>query len=90
MNVVGLWLLNLLRPYLFRIILYGSIAAALGGGFLYLKYHYESIGYQRAIAEMIAQDKEAGDAARAGIKNVDDCDASHDIWDATRGVCEYP
>lgn len=76
-----------LRPYLVRIILISSLIAALGGGFLYLKIHYEHVGYNKAIAAVAAKDERALHAVREAIALVDKCYSDGGTWDVVGGVC---
>ncbi|OAF05475.1 hypothetical protein AYJ54_00790 [Bradyrhizobium centrolobii] len=88
MNIILRWLLDLAKPYLFQIIIYGSVAAALGGGFLYLKVHYENVGYAKAISAIAAKDKSALDEVNNAKKMVDECYAAGRSWDVTSGLCD--
>lgn len=76
-----------LAPYLMRIILYASITAAIGGGFLYVKIHYEHIGRDKAIAAIAAKDQGAIDAVHKATSKVDDCYTSGGTWDVVGGMC---
>lgn len=76
-----------LRPYLFQLILYGTVAAAVGGGFLFVKSHYENVGWNKAIAAVAAKDERAISRVKEATKTVDDCYAAGKQWDATVGVC---
>jgi hypothetical protein len=76
-----------LAPYLMRIILYASITAAIGGGFLYVKIHYEHIGRDKAIAAIAAGEKGALEDVEAAKAKVEECYSGNGTWDAVRGVC---
>jgi len=80
-------LLQLLRPYLFQIALYGAITVAAGAGFGALKLHYTHVGYQQALEDIAADNKEAIDAADQARERVRNCRASGGVWDAANGVC---
>lgn len=76
-----------LAPYLMRIILYASITAAIGGGFLYVKIHYENIGYSKAIVAIAAKDQGAMERVTKAKKGVDDCETFGGTWDTVTGRC---
>lgn len=77
----------LVRPYLLQLIGGLAIAAALGGGFLTLKVHYTHIGYDKAIAAIAAEDKEAIDAADQARERVGACRNAGGVWDQSEGKC---
>lgn len=76
-----------LAPYLSRIILYASLAAAIGGGFLYVKIHYEHIGRDKAIAAIAAKDERAISDVKAATQKVDDCYAVGRTFSTVSGLC---
>lgn len=76
-----------LAPYLLRIALFASIMAALGGGFLYVKVHYENIGYSKALTAVAAKDQGALDRVRKSEKGIDDCNSFGGTWDTRSGMC---
>ena len=78
----------ILRPLLPRLLLYLSIAGALGSGFLWLKTHYYNKGWAAAIDAIAREDKEASDAANKQRQKVSECSASMREWDVTSGVCK--
>lgn len=77
-----------LAPYLMRIVLWASVMTAIGGGFLYFKIHYEHVGRDNERAKIDDTNKDASNAARAGIKNADDCDNANGNWDQSVGLCK--
>lgn len=66
---------------------YVIIAAVTGGGYLWLKVHYENIGYAKAIHAIAAQDQKALEASSAAKKTVEECFAGGGTWDVANGVC---
>lgn len=80
-------ILAFLAPYLMRIILYASITAAIGGGFLYVKIHYEDIGYNKALTAVAAKDQGALDRVKKAKIGVDDCQEFGGTWDTVTGRC---
>lgn len=83
-----LW--TMIAPYLGRILLYASIAAMIGGGFLWVKTHYYNLGWETAIHSIATENKEAVNAANKRRKEVGDCVASGGEWDTASGVCAKP
>ncbi len=54
-------------------------------------YFYTSgykTGYDTAIAHIASQNKEASDAVKKAVSNVQRCIDSGGEWDSTRGVCQ--
>lgn len=72
---------------LVRLIVAGLVALAAGGGFLAVKHHYTTIGYQRAIDGVAAQDREAIDAADQARERVRACIHNGGVWDVAEGQC---
>jgi hypothetical protein len=64
-----------------------SLLLSLGGAYGYLRIHYYNEGYNAAISDIAAKNKDALDAVEAKLKIVDDCSNSGGEWDTTRGVC---
>jgi len=62
------------------------IAAALG--FLWLKVHYEDIGYNKAMSAIAAQDKKAVERSNNARQTVRECFDSGGTWDVSNGVCD--
>jgi len=54
----------------------------------YLSAHYFNLGYATAIDHIASQNKEASDAVKKAISNVDDCNASGGTWDTVGGMCQ--
>jgi hypothetical protein len=81
-------LLALVQPYLRQILIGGAIALAAGVGWVALKAHYTNQGYQRALDDIAADNKEAIDAAHQARERVRNCRASGGVWDAARGICD--
>lgn len=67
---------------------YVAIAAIVGGGFLWVKVHYENIGYQKALAAIAAQDLKAKGKADESHKTVSDCFDANGNWNVITGVCD--
>jgi hypothetical protein len=65
----------------------GLITSAIGGGFIFLKVHYENVGWNKAIAAVAAKDERAANAVKDAIKTVDDCYAAGKQWNAVDGLC---
>lgn len=76
-----------LAPYAIRLIAGAVMLSALGGGFLYVKVHYENVGYAKAISKIAAKDEKAVDDVRSAKNKVDDCFNAGHTWDTLRGVC---
>jgi hypothetical protein len=76
-----------LAPYAIRLIMGAALLAGIGGGFLFVKVHYENIGYEKAISKIAAKDEKAVDDVRAAKNKVDECFNSGRNWDAVRGLC---
>lgn len=74
-------------PYLLRLIIIGLITSAIGGAFLFLKFHYENVGYDKAIAAIAAKDERAISRVKDAIKTVDDCYAAGKQWSSVVGLC---
>lgn len=74
-------------PYMGKIIEYGIILAVVSGLCVYVKVHYEDIGYNKAITAVATGDKEASDAAAKARAKVVECDRMGGNWDVTNGVC---
>lgn len=66
----------------------GLAALVVGGGFLWVKTHYEDIGYQKALAAVAAQDQRAIDAAGKARTTVTMCFDSGGTWNVENGTCE--
>lgn len=81
-------MIALLAPYALRITAYALVLAALGGGFLYVKIHYENIGYNKAIAAIAAKDERAIENVKKATQTVDDCFAGGHTWNTLDGVCQ--
>lgn len=81
-------ILKFLAPYLFRLAIGGAIAAAGGIGFVAVKVHYTNIGYQRAMDEIAADNKEAKDAADQARDRVRNCRDTGGVWNTENGVCD--
>lgn len=64
-----------------------GVLASLGGAYGYLRIHYYNEGYNAAISDIAAKNKDALDAVKTKLKIVDDCANSGGEWDTTRGVC---
>lgn len=80
-------LLAFIRPYLFKLAIGGVAALAAGGAFVGVKVHYTNQGYQRALDDIAADNKEAIDAADQARARVRDCRTSGGVWDAANGIC---
>lgn len=72
---------------LIRLLPYLVIALSVGSGYLWVKQHYETIGYNKAINAIAAQDKEAEDAAKAARDRRHACVDSGWVWSQTTGKC---
>lgn len=77
---VLLWLIGPIGRYV-------VILAVAGAAFLWVKVHYENIGYQKALDAIAAQDKKAKGRADEAHQSVQKCFDSGGTWDITRGVC---
>lgn len=82
-------ILAFLRPYLGKIIEYGLILVAVFGLYLYVKQHYETLGYNKAISEINQTNKRASDAAETARSKVEDCNTTGGDWDVSVGVCNH-
>lgn len=80
MPFIVTWLLGPIGRYVI-------IAVVAGGGFLWVKVHYENIGYKKALTAVEAQDQKAKGHADEAHKSVSDCFDSNGTWDIERGVC---
>lgn len=82
-------MLSLLRalPLLWQLGIGVGILAGLGGGYAYWHHKVYTQGYDAAIADVAAVNKEAVDAALQARKKADDCADRGFDWDVTRGVC---
>ncbi|MGX9389746.1 hypothetical protein ACWX0K_11030 [Nitrobacteraceae bacterium UC4446_H13] len=80
-------LVELVRPYITWLIVAVVVAIAGGIGFFSIRSHYTTIGYQRAINEIAAQDRRAIDAADQARMRVRYCRDTGGVWDATEGIC---
>jgi hypothetical protein len=84
---------NLIAKFATQLIVAAVLAVIVGGGFIGLKLHYTNVGdvrgYQRAINEIAANNKEAIDAADQARRRVRDCWNAGRVWDSTEqdGVC---
>lgn len=67
----------------------GAVTAIsiVGGSATWLSVHEYNKGYAAAIAKIAARDKEATNAVKKAISNVDDCVAHNGVWDTVNGVC---
>ena len=66
---------------------YVLIAIAVAGSWLWIKVHYENIGYAKAIHAIAAQDQKALEASNVARKTVGECFSSGGTWDVSGGVC---
>lgn len=70
-----------------RLIIAGLITSAIGGGFIFLKVHYEHVGRDKAIAAIAANEKETLDEVNAAKQKIDECYARRGAWDSSVGLC---
>ena len=80
--------MNILLWFLGPIGRYVLIALAIVGAWLYIKEHYEHIGYNKAIHAVAAQDQKAVEASNVAKKTVGDCFAGGGTWNVSDGVCD--
>lgn len=64
----------------------GAIAFSFVSAY-YFNTGYRS-GYDRAINEVAAKNKEATDAVKKAISNVESCNANGGTWDTVSGLCQ--
>ena len=67
---------------------YVLIAIAVAGSWLWIKVHYENIGYAKAIHAIAAQDERAINAAQEARKTVKACRDSGHSWSVETGECQ--
>jgi len=66
----------------------GVILSVLGGGYLYVRTHYENIGYQKALHAVAAQDQAAVKEAKHASDNVAKCFSDGGSWNVSEGACQ--
>lgn len=66
----------------------GVVAAALLGGFLWVRAHYIDVGMDRQAAAFAAQDNKAIEKARKAKTIVQECFDGGKEWDVTDGKCK--
>jgi hypothetical protein len=70
-----------------QLIIGGVVALIAGAGFLGFKVHYTNAGYQRALDDIAADNKEAIDAGNKAVGRVRACWNAGRVWNSTEGVC---
>lgn len=82
-------ILGLLTGTVGRWLIGGAIIVAVGGGgFLWVKVHYENVGYQKALAAVAAKDAKAVERAKQVQQEVDRCFDDGHTWNVENGACE--
>ncbi|MGY3392923.1 hypothetical protein ACVWW6_005514 [Bradyrhizobium sp. USDA 3311] len=81
-------LINFVRPYLVQAAIAIGILLAIAGAIEIFKVHYTNQGYQQALDDIAADNKEAIDAADKARSRVRNCRDAGGVWDAARGVCD--
>ena len=85
---VGLWAAWYFSPLAKIQLLHAAITATgITLASTYLSSHYYNIGYRTAINHIASQNKEASDAVKKAISNVDQCESVGGDWDTTTGRC---
>ena len=79
-----MWILTWLIGPIGRYLL---IAVVAGGAFVWVKVHYENIGYKKALDAIAAQDLKVKGQADAEHKTVETCFDSGGTWDIDSGMC---
>lgn len=81
-------LLALVPAWLRWTALAGAVAAV-AGGIAWLQHRAWREGFDAAIAQIAAQDKEAIDAAELARERVRACRYGGGVWDAAAGECRW-
>lgn len=72
-----------------RYVVGGALLALIaGGGFLWIKTHYENIGYQKALDAVEKQNQRAIGTATEAIRDVRVCFDSGGTWNVETGRCD--
>lgn len=71
-----------------RLIVIGSVIAALSGAFVWYRGSLIDMGYDRAIAAVAAENKEAVDAVRQKRHELSACYDRGGNWDQSSGLCD--
>lgn len=74
-------------PLVGKLAIVGVLVASVGGGLTWLSVSQFNKGYNAAIADIAAENKEAVDAANKARQTVRDCNARGGGWDQSRGLC---
>lgn len=72
----------------FRLIMYASLIVAVVGGGLWVRHHYVSLGYHKALSDVKKQDDRAAAAADAVGQKAQACDNTNGYWDVITQNCK--
>jgi hypothetical protein len=74
-------------PVVWQVGIGAAILAAAAAGYVYWHHHVYQSGYDAAMLDVAANNKEAIDARNKAVRRVWDCRAADRVWDTTAGVC---